>query len=74
MFVYSNNFSNMVLLLISVPGPVVELAAKQKGGHFMILEWKIPKEANGHITGYDVEYEKSKLAIHILYGFKVYLE
>ena len=57
---FDSNGSNVINVTTpeGVPGPVVELAAKQKGGHFMILEWKIPKEANGHITGYHVEYEK----------------
>lgn len=57
---YDSDGSNVINVTTpeGVPGPVVELTAKKKGGNFIVLQWQIPMEQNGIIIGYDVEYVK----------------
>ncbi|XP_076102327.1 neuroglian-like isoform X2 [Mytilus galloprovincialis] len=41
-----------------VPGPVQSLESMYRSGHFVKIKWEKPKEENGKIVGYDIEYEE----------------
>lgn len=36
------------------------LESMYRSGHFVKIKWEKPKEENGKIVGYDIEYEESK--------------
>ncbi|CAC5396287.1 NRCAM [Mytilus coruscus] len=57
---FDSNGSNKINITTpeGVPGPVQSLESMYRSGHFVKIKWEKPKEENGEIIGYDIEYEE----------------